>query len=315
MRTAVLVPCYNEVASIGKVVRDFLEADPTVTVYVYDNNSSDGTADAASAAGATVVREYRQGKGRVVRSMFRDIDADIYVMVDGDDTYPAEDALAMRCYIENRTADMVIGDRLSSTYFQQNKRRFHGAGNRLVRFLVNWLFAGDIQDIMSGCRCMSRPFVKTMPVMSPGFELETELTVHALDKSFLIKEVPIAYRDRGEQSVSKLNTFSDGLRVLLMLAKLFRDYRPMRFFGAVAFVLAVAALAAFIVPLREYWATGMVLRMPTLIVSIGLGIGSMLAFTCGALLDSIRTHSRQSYELELSRFLQTDPWPPRNASR
>jgi glycosyltransferase involved in cell wall biosynthesis len=287
-------------------VRDFLALDPDVTVYVYDNNSADDTAEIAAEAGAVVTREYRQGKGRVVRSMFRDVDADIYVMVDGDDTYPAEDALAMRRYVVDGSADMVVGDRLSSTYFEENKRPFHNAGNRLVRWLVNSLFRARVHDIMSGCRVMSRTFVKTMPVMSPGFEVETEMTIHALDKGFLLREVPIAYRDRVEGSISKLDTLPDGFRVLRMLVRLFRDYRPMRFFGVVALVLLVPALVMFIIPLDEYFATGLVTRFPTLIVSIALGLASMLSFAAGVLLDSIRAHSRQSYELELSRFAEHD---------
>lgn len=306
MKTAVVVPCYNEAATVAKVVRDFLTIDPEVTVHVYDNNSTDDTARVAAEAGAVVTHEYRQGKGRVVRSMFRDVDADVYVMVDGDDTYPADEALAMRKYVAEGSADMVIGDRLSSTYFQENTRRFHGVGNKLVRALVNQLFNADIHDIMTGCRCMSRVFVKTMPVMSPGFEIETEMTIHALDKDFLIKEVPIAYRDRVEGSESKLSTVSDGVRVLRMLMRLFRDYRPMRFFGVVALILLVPAIIMFLVPLDEYLTTGLVTRFPTLIVSIALGLGAVLSFTSGVLLDSIRAHSKQSYELELTLFTEQD---------
>jgi len=302
MKTAVLIPCYNESATIGRVVSGFLSADASVTVYVYDNNSTDETARIASDAGAVVVRERRQGKGWVVRSMFREVDADIYVMVDGDDTYPVEDALSMRQFVEDGSADMVIGDRLSSTYFAENKRRFHGFGNLLVRFLVNRLFGSDINDVMTGCRCMSRTFVKTMPVMSPGFEIETEMTIHALDKAFLVKEVPISYRDRPSGSVSKLNTFADGARVLGMLMRLFRDYRPMRFFGLVGTILLVLSIGAFLIPLDEYLATGLVTRTPTLIVSIALGLGAVLSLTCGVLLDSIRAHAKQTYELELTKF-------------
>jgi len=300
MRTAVLLPCYNEAKTIAKVVADFRD-EPSTVVYVYDNNSTDDTARIAAGAGAVVVREYRQGKGRVVRSMFRDIDADVYLMVDGDDTYPADEALAMRKFVADGSADMVIGDRLSSTYFTENKRRLHGFGNRLVRFLVNRLFESELKDIMTGCRCMSRTFVKTMPVMSGGFEIETEMTIHALDKGFLLREVPISYRDRGEGSVSKLNTVSDGTRVLGMLVLLFRDYRPMRFFGLVAVALALPAAVMFVVPLNEYLSTGLVTKFPTLIVSIGFGVASMLAFTCGVLLDSIRAQSRRSFEHELTR--------------
>lgn len=306
LTTAVLVPCFNEGMTVGKVVRDFLAADPAVTVYVYDNNSTDATAEEAAAAGAIVVREPRQGKGRVVRSMFRDIDADVYVMVDGDDTYPAEEALALRRQVLTGGTDLAIGDRLSSTYFEQNTRRFHGFGNSLVRLLVNQLFDADLKDIMSGCRCMSRRFVKTMPVLSPGFEIEIEMTVHALDKGFVVSEMPIDYRNRVEGSHSKLNTFSDGYRVLWMLMRLFRDYRPMRFFGMASVLLGVLATSAFMIPLTEYLRTGLVSKFPTLIVSMALMLGAMLAFTCGVLLDSIRSHGRQSYELELNRYTEQD---------
>lgn len=302
LRTAVLVPCYNEALTVRKVILDFLAVDPDVTVYVYDNNSTDGTAEIAAEAGAVVVHEPRQGKGCVVRSMFRDVEADIYVMVDGDDTYPAKEALAMRRHVAEEGADMVIGDRLSSTYFEENNRPFHNVGNRLVRVLVNVLFASELHDIMTGCRCMSRTFVKTMPVMSRGFEIETEMTIHALDKAFRIAEVPISYRDRGEGSESKLDTFSDGRRVLWMLMRLFRDYRPMRFFGVLSAALFMLSAGLFLVPLDEYLTTGLVTRFPTLIVSIAFGLGAMLSFTCGVLLDSIRSHSTQSYELELNRF-------------
>lgn len=287
---------------MGKVAADFLRLDPDVTVYVYDNNSTDGTAEIARAAGAVVVPEYRPGKGRVVRSMFRDVDADIYIMVDGDDTYPAEDALALREYVADGRADMVVGDRLSSTYFSENKRRFHNAGNRLICTLVNRLFASDLKDVMSGCRCLSRAFVKTMPVMSPGFEIETEMTIHALDKAFLVVEVPIAYRDRRAGSESKLHTLSDGTRILGMLVRLFRDYRPMRFFGGVAAGLGLVSITMFLVPFVEYLRTGLVTKFPTLIVSSALGIAAMLSLACGVLLDSIRTYSRQSFEFELNRF-------------
>jgi glycosyltransferase involved in cell wall biosynthesis len=304
MRTAILVPCLNEEATVAKVVADFRAADPAAVVYVYDNNSTDDTVVRAEEAGAVVVREYRQGKGRVVRSMFRDIEADCFILVDGDDTYPAEEALAMRSFIAEGSADMVIGDRMSSTYAQENSRAFHELGNRLVRFLVNRLFASDLTDIMTGCRCMNRRFVRMFPVTSSGFEIETEMTIHALDKGFLVREVPIAYRDRPAGSRSKLNTVSDGLRVLGMVARLFRDYRPLRFFGVVAAVLTLASVATFIVPLEEYLTTGLVARFPTLIVSVALGIGAMLSFTCGVLLESIRTHSMQSYELQLTMYEQ-----------
>lgn len=306
MKTAILIPCYNEAATIAKVVADFRSAAPDAVVYVYDNNSTDGSAQLARDAGATVVPEFRQGKGFVVRSMFREVEADCYVMVDGDDTYPADEALALCRLVESGEADMVIGDRLSSTYFTENTRQFHGFGNRLVRFLVNRIFRSDVHDIMSGCRAFSRSFVRSFPVLSSGFEIETEMTIHALDRNFLIREVPIAYRDRGEGSESKLSTVSDGLRVLSMIGALFRDYRPLQFFLIIAILLFLASFALFIVPLDEYLLTGFVHRVPTLVVSIALGISAMLAFVSGIILESIRTHSRQFYELALTMIHELD---------
>jgi len=303
---AILVPCFNEAATIGKVVRDFRQLLPDARVYVYDNNSTDGSARLAREAGAVVVPEYRQGKGFVVRSMFRDIEADCYLMVDGDDTYPAEDAVAMVALVLDGQADMVIGDRLSSTYFTENKRRFHSAGNRLVRLLVNRLFASDVRDIMTGCRCFSRRFVKGFPVTSGGFEIETEMTIHALDKRFLIRELPVAYRDRTEGSESKLSTVPDGIRVLRTTFLLYRDYRPMGFFGTIAVVLLGCAVAFFLGPIRDYMTTGLVPRMPSLIVSIALGISSLLSLVCGVVLESIRAQARQFYELSLAILAETE---------
>lgn len=300
MTTAVLIPCFNEATTIGKVVRDFKAADPTVTVYVYDNNSTDETARLAENEGAIVVPEYRQGKGLVIRSMFRDIDADCYVLVDGDDTYPVDAILGMRQAVLAGKADMVVGDRLSGTYFVENKRRFHSAGNRLVRSLVNLIFRSSVHDIMSGGRCLSRRFVKSMPVTSPGFEVETEMTIHALDKRFLIHEVPIKYRDRQGDSHSKLSTFRDGFKVLGTILVLFRDYRPLLFFGVLSAVLLAVALGLFFGPLDEYITTGYVHKVPSLVVSIAAGVGALLSFATGVILDSIRTHSRQFYELTLN---------------
>lgn len=305
-RVAVLVPCYNEAATIGKVVADFHAADPDVPVYVYDNNSTDDTAAIAKAAGAIVVREHRQGKGNVVRSMFRDIDADCYVMVDGDDTYPADESLAMAKLVLDGEADMVIGDRLSSTYFTENTRRFHNFGNRLVRFLVNKMFASDVHDIMTGARAFSRRFVKSFPILRGGFEIETEMTVHALDKNFLIREVPITYRDRVEGSESKVSTLSDGTKVLVTILELFRDYRPLLFFGVIGLMLFVVSVLMFIAPLNDYLATGLVRRFPTLIVAVAVGISAMLSIVCGVLLDSIVNHSRQFYELALTSLKETE---------
>lgn len=305
-QVAVLIPCFNEAPTIATVVADFRRVLPGATVYVYDNNSTDGSAGLAREAGARVVPEYRQGKGHVVRSMFRDIDADCYVMVDGDDTYPAEDAAAMVEMVRDGRADMAIGDRLSSTYFRENSRRFHGIGNRLVRSLVNRLFSSDIHDIMTGCRCFSRRFVKAFPVTSRGFEIETEMTIHALDKRFLILEVPVAYRDRMDGSDSKLNTFTDGMKVLGTLFRLYRDYRPMSFFGAAAAFLLVASAVLFIGPFADYLKTGLVPRIPSLVVSIAFGISSLLSLVCGVILESIRTHVREFYELGLTMLSETD---------
>jgi glycosyltransferase involved in cell wall biosynthesis len=306
VRTAVLVPCYNEALTVGKVVTDFLAADPTVTVYVYDNNSTDDTAKIAAEAGAVVVREHRQGKGWVIRSMFRDIDADVYVMVDGDDTYPADEALEMRSFVAEGRADMVIGDRLSSTYLRENTRAFHGFGNRLVRFLVNRIFASDLHDIMTGCRVFSREFVKTFPIKTGGFEIETEMTIHALDKGFLVVESPVSYRQRGEGSESKLNTFSDGFKVLITIGELFRDYKPLMFFGIISAVLFVVSVVMFLTPLDEYLKTGLVRKFPTLVVSIALGISSLLALVSGVILDSIRNNAKQFYELSLTSFREIE---------
>ncbi|HEX9094448.1 MAG TPA: glycosyltransferase family 2 protein [Coriobacteriia bacterium] len=301
-RVAVLIPCYNEERTIAKVVGDFGRIAPGATVYVYDNNSTDASGRLAAEAGAIVVPEYRQGKGFVIRSMFRDIDADCYVMVDADDTYPADEAMAMVDLVVSGEADMVIGDRLSSTYFQENKRRLHGVGNRLVRMLVNRIFRSDIKDIMTGCRCFSRRFVRAFPVLSTGFEIETEMTIHALDKGFLVREVPITYRDRVEGSQSKLRTVSDGARVLRTIASLFKDYRPLQFFGLVALVLFAVSTAMFVPPLDEYLVTGYVRRVPTLVVSIAFGISALLSLVCAVVLDSTRKQSRQFYELALTAF-------------
>ena len=306
MKTVVLVPCYNEAPTIAKVVRSFKVLAPDVDVYVYDNNSTDESARLAAEAGAIVVPEYRQGKGFVVRSMFRDIEADYYVMVDGDDTYRADEALALCEFVREGRADMVIGDRLSSTYFEQNKRRFHGAGNRLVRSLVNSIFRSDVHDIMTGCRCFSRMFVKSFPVLSGGFQIETEMTIHALDGRFLIREVPIDYRDRPAGSESKLDTLPDGLRVLNTIVGLFRDYRPMVFFGIISVVLFVISLGMFAVPFAEYLETGLVNRLPTLVVAMAFGTSAMLSLVLGVVLESMRVQSKQFYELVLTLLKEQD---------
>ena len=236
-KIAVLIPCYNEEMTIGKVIDDFHRVCPDADVYVYNNNSTDATAAIAAAKGAIVREEYRQGKGNVIRSMFRDIDADCYIMVDGDDTYPAEDAWQAAQMVLKGQADMCIGDRLSSTYFVENKRAFHNMGNRMVRFLINWIFRSDIHDIMTGCRAFSPLFVKSYPVISSGFEIETEMTIHALDKNMVIQEIPIRYRDRPDGSESKLNTYSDGIRVICTILSLFKNYRPFQFFSLLSLII------------------------------------------------------------------------------
>lgn len=298
MKTAVLIPCYNEAMTIEKVVADFRRELPDATIYVYDNNSTDSTAEIARRAGAIVKREYRQGKGNVVRSMLRDINADCYLMVDGDDTYPAESAREM-CRLVEDGADMVIGDRLSSTYFTENKRPFHNEGNRLVRFLINRIFHSDIHDIMTGYRALSRTFAKNFPIISRNFEIETEMTIHALDKNFLIRELKIDYRDRQEGSHSKLNTYLDGMKVVATVFMMFRDYRPLKFFSLVSALLLLLAILMFIPVFIEYMQTGLVPRFPTLIVSGFIGIASLLTFFCGVVLEVMTKKHRQLYELML----------------
>lgn len=298
MKTAVLIPCYNEATSIEKVINDFKQQLPDATIYVYDNNSTDNTADIARRAGAVVKHEFRQGKGNVVRSMFRDIDADCYLMVDGDDTYPAENAKEM-CQLVEEGADMVIGDRLSSTYFTENKRPFHNDGNRLVRFLINKIFNNNIHDIMTGYRALSHTFVKNVPIISRNFEIETEMTIHALDKNFLIRELKINYRDRQEGSVSKLNTYLDGMKVVSTIFMMFRDYRPLKFFTIISALLLLIAIAMFVPVFIEYMQTGLVPRFPTLIVSGFIGIASLLTFFCGVVLEVITKKHKQLYELML----------------
>jgi len=303
---AVLLPCYNEEQTIEKVILDFKEVHPEAKIYVYDNNSSDKSAEIALRSGAIVVPEYKQGKGNVIRSMFRDIEADCYIMADADDTYPAKHAPEMVKMIFDNRADMVIGDRLSSTYFTENKRRFHNTGNMLVRNLINRIFKGNVKDIMTGYRAFNRQFVKTFPVLSTGFEIETEMTIHALDKRFLLREVVVDYNDRPEGSESKLNTVSDGIRVLKMIVKLFKGYRPFAFFNVFSIIFLLAGLAFFAVPLYEYITTGLVARMPTLIVSGFMILGSMLSFACGLILDSLRKQHLQSYELTLNIIKLTE---------
>ena len=298
-RVAVLLPCYNEEKTIGKVVRDFREVLPSADIYVYDNNSTDRTVEEATAAGAIVRHEYMQGKGNVIRRMFREVEADCYLMADGDDTYPAHHAPDMVKEVLEKQADMVIGDRLSSTYFTQNKRPFHNFGNRLVRSLICHLWHTKVKDIMTGYRAFSRSFVKLYPVMSGQFEVETEMTIHALDKSFRLVEIPIDYRDRPEGSNSKLNTFSDGFKVLRTIFTLFKEYRPMRFFGWLAVLLAVVGTILVIPVLMDYFDTGLVMRFPTLFVSLFLFLAALQSFFTGLCLDVMVSKDRKQYELRL----------------
>lgn len=300
MKIAVLIPCYNESATIGKVVRDYRAALPEADIYVYDNNSTDHTDQIAREAGAIVRYEYRQGKGNVIRTMFREIDADCYLMIDGDDTYPAENAREMVDLVLERKVDMVVGDRLSATYFTENKRPFHNLGNRMVRSLVNTLFQGDIRDIMTGYRAFSYAFVKSFPVLSKGFEIETEMTIHALDKNLNVKSVPVEYRDRPQDSVSKLNTYSDGFKVLRTIARLFKEYRPLRFFCLFAALFAVVGLVMFVPVLVEFFRTGLVPRFPTLIVSTVLFVCALLLLVCGFILDTVAKKHRQLFEINLN---------------
>ena len=300
-KIAVLIPCYNESKTIGKVVKDYKKALREADIYVYDNNSKDNTDQIAKKAGAIVNYEYRQGKGNVIRTMFKEIDADCYLMIDGDDTYPAEHAREMCDLVLNKKVDMVIGDRLSSTYFTENKRAFHNFGNKLVRWLINILFKSNVRDIMTGYRAFSYDFVKTFPVLSKGFEIETEMTIHALDKNFNIKEIPVQYRDRPEGSVSKLNTFSDGFKVLKTIARLFKEYKPMAFFGLISIIFFVITLAFGIPVFVDYFKTGLVERFPTLIFSGFMLMVSLLSLICGIILEVVVKKHRQLFELFLIR--------------
>ena len=299
-KVAVLIPCYNESKTIAKVVKDFKQVLPEGSViYVYDNNSSDGTADIAREAGAVVRYEYQQGKGNVIRRMFREIDAECYLMVDGDDTYPAEFAPEMISKVLDRKVDMVVGDRLSSTYFEENKRPFHNLGNSMVRAFINTLFKSNIKDIMTGYRAFSFQFVKSFPVLSRGFEIETEMSIHAIDKNMSMENVIIEYRDRPEGSESKLNTYSDGFKVLRTIARLFRTYKPMAYFGILSFVLMALAIGFFIPVLITYFQTGLVPNFPTLIVCGFVAIAGILAFFAGLILETMVHKNKQDFELRL----------------
>ncbi|MBE5912878.1 MAG: glycosyltransferase [Pseudobutyrivibrio ruminis] len=300
-KIAVLVPCYNESETIEKVVKDFKRVLPEATIYVYDNNSIDQTDVKAKNAGAVVRYVHQQGKGNVIRRMFGEIDAECYVMVDGDDTYPAEAAREMVDKILNDGADMIVGDRLSSTYFEENKRPFHNFGNSIVRRSINIIFDNDIKDIMTGYRAFSYRFVKTFPVLSKGFEIETEMSIHAVDKNMFVENVIIEYRDRPYGSVSKLNTFSDGFKVIRTILRLYRTYKPMEFFGWIAAILIVIATAFFIPVFLEYSLTGQVLRFPTLIVCGFVAIAAIQSFFSGLILKTINHKNRQDFEIALYR--------------
>ncbi|HBZ02757.1 MAG TPA: glycosyl transferase [Lachnospiraceae bacterium] len=301
-KIAVLIPCYNESKTIEKVVKDFKKVLPEAVIYVYDNNSSDGTDEIARKAGAVVRYEYQQGKGNVIRRMFREIDAEAYVMVDGDDTYPAEHAREMVDKIINRNVDMVIGDRLSSTYYEENKRPFHNFGNSLVQKSINMLFHSDIKDIMTGYRAFSYLFVKSFPILSNGFEIETEMTIHAIDKRMFLENVVIDYRDRPEGSESKLNTYSDGMKVIFTIIKLFRIYKPFSFFGLLATLLTILAAVFFVPVFIDYLNTGMVEKFPTLIVCGFVIIAAIISLFSGLLLSSIAQKNKQDFEMELNKI-------------
>ena len=298
-RIAVIIPCYNEGKTIAKVVRDFRTHLPEATVYVYDNNSSDDTVEQARAAGAVVRHEYRQGKGNVVRRMFREINALCYIMADGDDTYPAEYSREMCDLVLEKKVDMVVGDRLSSTYFTENKRPFHNFGNSLVRSTINFLFKSDIRDIMTGYRAFSYQFVKTFPVISKGFEIETEMSIYSIDRNMYVENVVIQYRDRIEGSESKLNTYSDGFKVLKTIFRLFRDYKPLAFFGILSAVLFALSLGFFIPVLIEFFQTGLVEHFPTLIVCGFVAVSALLSLFAGMILESLKLKSKQDFELQL----------------
>ena len=300
MTIAVLIPCYNDAQTIAKVVRDYRAALPEADIYVYDNNSTDHTDDIAREAGAIVRYEYRQGKGNVIRSMFREIDADCYLMIDGDDTYPAENAREMVNLVLERKVDMVVGDRLSATYYTENKRPFHNLGNRLVKGLVNTIFKGSVSDIMTGYRAFSYQFVKSFPVLSKGFEIETEMTIHALDKNLSVQSVQVEYRDRPADSPSKLNTYSDGMKVLRTIVRLYKEYRPMSFFGLLAALMALVSVILFIPIFAEYLHTGLVPRFPTLIVCGVMGTMALLLWVCGLILDTVAKKHRQLFEINLN---------------
>lgn len=304
-KIAVLIPCYNESVTIAKVVDDFKAALPGAEIYVYDNNSSDNTAEIARQHGAIVRFEPRQGKGNVVRQMFRDIEADCYLMVDGDDTYPAESARALCGPILDGQADMTVGDRLSNgTYAEENKRAFHGFGNNLVRFMIKWIYGYGFDDVMTGYRAFSRPFVKTFPVLSEGFQIETELSIHAVDRRWRILDVPIVYRDRPAGSESKLNTVSDGIKVIMMIGSLFKNYRPLKFFSIIALLFFAGGGLLGLPVVFEFFETGLVPRLPTALLAVALMFLSGLSLATGLILDSVAKVERKEWELSVYREME-----------
>lgn len=313
---AIIIPCYNEAPTIGKVVDDFHRELPEATVYVYDNDSTDATAAIATKHGATVRYEPRRGKGNVCRQMFRDIDAACYLMVDGDDTYPAEAAKALCAPIIDKKADMVVGDRLSNgTYAKANGRAFHGFGNNLVRSMIKWIYGYGYPDVMTGYRAMSKPFVKTFPVISEGFQIETELSIHAVDRRWRIQSIPVDYRDRPDGSQSKLDTLGDGIRVIAMVGALFKDYRPLKFFSLVALAFFVAGAVSGIPVIREFVSTGAVPRLPTALLAAALMFLCALSLATGLILDAVAKSDRRQWELEVYRSFPnsdkesaTRPW-------
>ncbi len=298
-KIAILIPCYNESQTIRKVVEDYKRVLPDAVIYVYDNNSSDGTDKIAKEVGAVVRYEHLQGKGNVIRRMFREIDARCYLMIDGDDTYPAEAAKQMTDLVLEKQVDMVVGDRLSSTYFNENKRPFHNFGNSIVRWSINWLFKSDIKDIMTGYRAFSYEFVKTFPVLSKGFEIETEMSIHAIDKNMYVENVIVDYRDRPNGSVSKLNTYSDGIKVVGTILRLFRAYKPLMFFGSVSALLSVLVLGFFIPIFYTFMQIGEVPNFPTLIVCGFAALAAIISLFSGLILSSIVQKNRQDFEYRL----------------
>lgn len=298
-KIAVLIPCYNESTTVEKVVTDFKRALPEAVIYVYDNNSTDNTAELAEKAGAIVRHEYQQGKGNVIRRMFREIDAECYIMTDGDDTYPAEYAREMANKVLQRNVDMVVGDRLSSTYFEENKRPFHNMGNSIVRKSINFLFKSEIKDIMTGYRAFSYQFVKSFPILSKGFEIETEMSIHAIDKNMSIENVIIEYRDRPDGSESKLNTYSDGLKVLFTIFRLYRNYKPINFFSIIALLLTLISATFFVPILITYTKTGLVPNFPTLIVCGFIVMAALMSLFTGIILQTLRQKDRQDFEMSL----------------